>query len=208
MYHAPLNSGSHLSNNGVEESPPSHRFPNGTSNTEPSPDPHRIFVDLNDCNVGFKTYHPEPVTQNGHRLSGRCELGGVWEWTSTVLEKHVGFQAMDSYPGYTGTVDVDTRCLKHLELLSFADNPSLQPTSSTANITSSSVDLGRPTRASPAARLCTFEFPRSHYIRSFVHSFRYQQTKSLITSFSIHSINWYQRNYPYAWVGARLVRDI
>ena len=22
------------------------------------------------------------------------------------------------------------------------------------------------------------------------------------------SINWYQRNYPYAWVGARLVRDL
>lgn len=21
------------------------------------------------------------------------------------------------------------------------------------------------------------------------------------------SVNWYQRNYPYAWVGARLVRD-
>jgi hypothetical protein len=23
-----------------------------------------------------------------------------------------------------------------------------------------------------------------------------------------HSVNWYQRNYPYAWVGARLVRDL
>lgn len=22
-----------------------------------------------------------------------------------------------------------------------------------------------------------------------------------------NSVNWYQRNYPYAWVGARLVRD-
>ena len=22
------------------------------------------------------------------------------------------------------------------------------------------------------------------------------------------SVNWYQRNYPYAWVGARLVRDL
>lgn len=22
------------------------------------------------------------------------------------------------------------------------------------------------------------------------------------------SVNWYQRNYPYAWVGARLVRDM
>jgi len=22
------------------------------------------------------------------------------------------------------------------------------------------------------------------------------------------SVNWYQRNYPYAWAGARLVRDL
>lgn len=21
------------------------------------------------------------------------------------------------------------------------------------------------------------------------------------------SVNWYQRNYPYAWIGARIVRD-
>ena len=25
---------------------------------------------------------------------------------------------------------------------------------------------------------------------------------------SPNSVNWYQRNYPYAWVGARLVRDV
>lgn len=24
----------------------------------------------------------------------------------------------------------------------------------------------------------------------------------------IYSVNWYQRNYPYAWCGARIVRDI
>jgi formylglycine-generating enzyme required for sulfatase activity len=24
----------------------------------------------------------------------------------------------------------------------------------------------------------------------------------------LNSVNWYQRNYPYAWVGARLVRDV
>jgi hypothetical protein len=22
------------------------------------------------------------------------------------------------------------------------------------------------------------------------------------------SVNWYQRNYPFAWIGARLVRDL
>lgn len=23
-----------------------------------------------------------------------------------------------------------------------------------------------------------------------------------------YSVNWYQRNYPYAWIGARLVKDL
>lgn len=29
----------------------------------------------------------------------------------------------------------------------------------------------------------------------------------LFTDVLYDSVNWYQRNYPYAWVGARLVRD-
>ena len=29
-------------------------------------------------------------------------MGGVWEWTSTVLTPHDGFQPMALYPGYTG----------------------------------------------------------------------------------------------------------
>lgn len=52
--------------------------------------------------MGFKHYHPTPVTQNGNKLSGRGEMGGVWEWTSTVLDKHEGFKPMELYPGYTG----------------------------------------------------------------------------------------------------------
>lgn len=27
-------------------------------------------------------------------------------------------------------------------------------------------------------------------------------------NWNCYSVNWYQRNYPYAWVGARLVRDV
>lgn len=91
----------HLSNNGVEESPPSHPFIEGRSETD-QPDPHGLFVDLEDCNVGFKNYHPTPVTQLGNKLAGRGEMGGVWEWSSTIMEKHEGFEAMESYPGYTG----------------------------------------------------------------------------------------------------------
>ena len=139
----------HLSNNGVEESPPQHLCDKGASSTGPAPDPHEVFVDLEDCNVGFKNFHPVPVTQNGNRLSGQGGMGGAWEWTSSVLEKHQGFEAMDLYPLYTA----DFFDGKHNVVLggSWATHPRI---------------AGR---------------------KSFV--------------------NWYQRNYPYVWAGARIVRD-
>jgi hypothetical protein len=43
-----------------------------------------------------------PITQNGHKLSGQAQMGGVWEWTSSVLESYERFKSMDLYPGYTG----------------------------------------------------------------------------------------------------------
>ncbi|EGE82230.2 hypothetical protein BDDG_05173 [Blastomyces dermatitidis ATCC 18188] len=68
----------------------------------PSADPMPVYIDLDEnCNVGLKHWHPTPVTQNGDRLSGQGELGGVWEWTSTPLHAHEGFKAMDLYPGYS-----------------------------------------------------------------------------------------------------------
>ncbi|KAL1969641.1 hypothetical protein VTN77DRAFT_8194 [Rasamsonia byssochlamydoides] len=60
-----------------------------------------VFVDLDDCNVGFKHWHPIPVTPDGDKLAGQGELGGVWEWTSSPLKPHEGFEAMEIYPGYT-----------------------------------------------------------------------------------------------------------
>lgn len=92
----------HLSNNGVEESPPSQRYRDNSCDAEKSSSPYQVFANLEGCNVGFKHYHPTPVTQNGNKLSGRCEMGGVWEWTSTVLEAQEGFRPMELYPGYTG----------------------------------------------------------------------------------------------------------
>jgi hypothetical protein len=68
----------------------------------PSQSTMPVFVDLHGCNVGFKHWHPTPVIQNGDRLAGQGELGGVWEWTSTPITPHDGFKAMDIYPGYTG----------------------------------------------------------------------------------------------------------
>ncbi|OKL57444.1 hypothetical protein UA08_07164 [Talaromyces atroroseus] len=61
-----------------------------------------VFIDLSDANVGFKNWHPVPITPNGDKLAGQGELGGVWEWTSTPLNRHEGFQEMEVYPGYTG----------------------------------------------------------------------------------------------------------
>lgn len=60
-----------------------------------------VYTDLTDCNVGFKHWHPTPVIQNGDKLAGQGELGGVWEWTSSPLLPHDGFEAMEIYPGYT-----------------------------------------------------------------------------------------------------------
>ncbi|OJJ97070.1 hypothetical protein ASPACDRAFT_123798 [Aspergillus aculeatus ATCC 16872] len=120
-----------------------------TAPAKPSHDSQPMFVDLDDCNVGFKHWHPSPVIQHGNRLAGHGELGGVWEWTSSTLERHEGFEAMEIYPGYTS----DFFDGKHNIILggSWATHPRI---------------AGR-------------------------------------TTF----VNWYQRNYPYPWAGARLVRD-
>ncbi|KAK4986175.1 hypothetical protein LTR50_005467 [Elasticomyces elasticus] len=92
----------HLVNDGVEETPPSRPELDGASGTTTSLDPHDLFVDLQGANVGFKHWHPMPVTQNGGKLSGQGDMGGVWEWTSSALEKHEGFEPMPLYPAYTG----------------------------------------------------------------------------------------------------------
>ncbi|KAF2859265.1 DUF323 domain protein [Piedraia hortae CBS 480.64] len=123
----------HLINNGVPESPPED-----------------LFVDLSKANVAFKHWHPIPVTQKGSRLTGQSEAGGVWEWTSTVFEKHDGFVPMSLYPGFSA----DFFDGKHNVVLG----------GSWATI------------------------PRIAGRKSFV--------------------NWYQRNYKYAWAGARVVKDV
>jgi L-histidine Nalpha-methyltransferase / hercynylcysteine S-oxide synthase len=93
---------SHLSNNGVEETPPQTDSGNGANGTGiTKANPLALFADLSNANVGFKAWHPVPVTGLGS-VPGQAEIGGVWEWTSTILEKHNGFEAMPLYPGYTG----------------------------------------------------------------------------------------------------------
>ncbi|QSS58794.1 hypothetical protein I7I51_08223 [Histoplasma capsulatum] len=78
------------------------RTPDHQPVQSPSTKPMPVFIDLDDnCNVGFKHWHPTPVTKHGNRLSGQSELGGVWEWTSTPLHAHEGFKSMELYPGYS-----------------------------------------------------------------------------------------------------------
>jgi formylglycine-generating enzyme required for sulfatase activity len=91
----------HLINDGVEETPPHKPLVNGASGTAHGLNPHDLFINLEGANVGFKHWHPTPVTHQGNKLAGQGEMGGVWEWTSTVLEKHEGFAEMSLYPGYT-----------------------------------------------------------------------------------------------------------
>lgn len=64
--------------------------------------PNQLHTDLHGCNVSFANFHPLPVMLGTEELAGLSGLGGVWEWTSTPLEKHDGFEAMEEYPAYTG----------------------------------------------------------------------------------------------------------
>lgn len=86
----------------MEETPPSGDSVNGVSSTTAGPSSSAYFVNLEAANVGFKHWHPTPVTPYGNRLAGQGEFGGAWEWTSSVLEKHEGFEPMKLYPAYTG----------------------------------------------------------------------------------------------------------
>lgn len=93
---------SHLVNNGVEESPPSQAPANGSPSAGSLPDQSSLFIELDGANVGFKHWHPVSVAELGNELRGQSDLGGVWEWTSTVLERHDGYEPMSLYPGYSG----------------------------------------------------------------------------------------------------------
>ncbi|RYO93462.1 hypothetical protein DL766_004779 [Monosporascus sp. MC13-8B] len=140
----------HLVNDGVEETPPQTPVEEEEEDDGARGSTSRLFVDLAGANVGLRRWHPVAVTGYGDRLAGQAEMGGVWEWTSSPLRRHEGFEPMALYPGYTA----DFFDEKHNIVLggSWATHPRI---------------AGR---------------------KSFV--------------------NWYQRNYPYAWVGARLVRDL
>jgi formylglycine-generating enzyme required for sulfatase activity len=92
-------------NEGVQESPTSKPSSNGSSSAAAGLDPNELFVNLDKANVGFKHWHPMPVTQDGDRLAGQGDMGGLWEWTSSALEKQEGFEPMQLYPAYSSKSD-------------------------------------------------------------------------------------------------------
>jgi hypothetical protein len=63
----------------------------------------RLFLDKfasgyeGGANVGFRNWHPTAPTTGAER--GRGTNGGVWEWTSTVFDRHEGFVGSELYPG-------------------------------------------------------------------------------------------------------------
>ena len=91
-----------MCNSGVEISPPEKNSVADANGVGSKLSPRELFVDLDDCNIGFKNFHPLPVHLNGSHLSGRGDFGGAWELTSTVLERHEGFVDGKLYPAYTG----------------------------------------------------------------------------------------------------------
>ena len=133
----------------MQESPPSKPSADGvSSDATASLNPNDLFVNLDDANVGFKHWHPMPVTQDGNKLAGQGEMGGLWEWTSSVLEKQEGFEPMKLYPAYSGP-----SYLPPIFYVVLADLLT-QRTSTTRSTTSCSADPGPRTRESQAERLC------------------------------------------------------
>lgn len=124
-----------------------------------------------------------PVSQHGNKLAGQSEMGGVWEWTSTVLDPHEGFEAMPLYPGYTGEgpwyirVEYVLTCLRS-RLLRW--------------------------QAQRRAWWILGNAPAHCRTQELVSGFPCFGMMCLLT---ICSVNWYQRNYPFVWAGARMVKD-
>jgi hypothetical protein len=141
---------SHLINDGVQESPPQTHLRTGLCSAQTDPQLHELFVDLHEANVGFKHWHPVSVTQNNNKLCGQGEIGGVWEWTSTVLQKHEGFKPMELYPSYTGKIQ--SYVLQFFSLTAH----NVQLISLMENTTLFLADLGLHTQRLPVAKHCEF----------------------------------------------------
>ncbi|KAG1742298.1 uncharacterized protein EDB91DRAFT_1279204 [Suillus paluster] len=116
----------------------------------------RVFLDefssgyAGGTNVGFRNWYPVPATTGGSKHGGKGHNGGVWEWTSTVLDRYDGYVPSTLYPGYSSDF-----------------------------------------------------FDQSHQV---VIGGSYATIPRIAERRSVR--NWYQRNYPYSWTGARVAYDV
>lgn len=65
---------------------------------------NKHLVDKPGANIGFRNWHPVPPTLPGITRTGEflgAHNGGVFEWTSTVFDKHEGYSPSILYPGYS-----------------------------------------------------------------------------------------------------------
>lgn len=116
----------------------------------------RLFFDRFNCgfeggaNIGFRNWHPVPATHGLDNKGGKGHNGGMFEWTSTILDNYEGFVPSKLYPGYS-----------------------------------------------------TDFFDGHHQVvigGSYATIPRLAERRTLK--------NYYQHNYPYAWVGGRIAYDL
>jgi len=65
---------------------------------------NKHLVDKPGANIGFRNWHPVPPTLADKTRTGKfigADNGGVFEWTSTILEEHEGYSSSILYPGYS-----------------------------------------------------------------------------------------------------------
>ncbi|KAG9023966.1 hypothetical protein FS842_005595 [Serendipita sp. 407] len=108
-----------------------------------------IVNGYNNAGWGYQRWWPEPSSLGTPERNEAPHNGGVWEWTSTVMDHHEGYKSSVLYPGYSSDF-----------------------------------------------------FDGIHHVvlgGSFATIPRLAQRRSLR--------NFYQRNYPYAWIGARIAYD-
>jgi L-histidine Nalpha-methyltransferase / hercynylcysteine S-oxide synthase len=106
------------------------------------------------------------ATTGGTKNEGRGHNGGVWEWTSTVWDKHDGFEVSSLYPGFSADFfDTHHNVVVREECYCFHLHVLIKWPSK----------LGGSHATTP----------------------RLAERRTLR--------NWYQRNYPYASIGARVV---
>ncbi|TLD07946.1 hypothetical protein PspLS_12171 [Pyricularia sp. CBS 133598] len=77
------------------------RGPANVKNKQMHTDPEAIFTDLTGANVGLQNFHPLPITHRGGELCGLGDLGGAWEWTSSLFAPQPNFKPMGIYHGYS-----------------------------------------------------------------------------------------------------------